>query len=235
MPRLQALFFDVGDTLVFDNPPLPLRFAQAARAAGYAVGEAQLPSAWRQAEQVGLSAYLGGLETDDADVQRRSAAAALQALGYPAPTDAQWLDLGRTFASVSFVRCVPPEALALLDNLCGRGVRLGIISDWEATLPLVLDELGLSAYFETRSISACVGYRKPDARLFQHALGQMNVSPTDALHVGDWLELDVQGARDAGMPALLFDHARRAPQADCPRAETFAALAAYLEAVTTSS
>lgn len=235
MPRLQALFFDVGDTLVFDNPPLPLRFAQAARAAGYAVGEAQLPSAWRQAEQVGLSAYLGGLETDDADVQRRSAAAALQALGYPAPTDAQWLDLGRTFASVSFVRCVPPEALALLDNLCGRGVRLGIISDWEATLPLVLDELGLSAYFETRSISVCVGYRKPDARLFQHALGQMNVSPTDALHVGDWLELDVQGARDAGMPALLFDHARRAPQADCPRAETFAALAAYLEAVTTFS
>lgn len=235
MPRLQALFFDVGDTLVFDNPPLPMRFALAARAAGYAVGEAQLPSAWRQAEQVGLSAYLGGLDTEDADVQRRSAAAALQALGYPAPNDAQWLDLGRAFASVPFVRCVPPEALALLDNLCGRGVRLGIISDWEAALPVVLDQLGLSAYFETRSISACVGYRKPDARLFQHALAQMNVLPAEALHIGDWLELDVQGARNVGMPALLFDHARRAPHAECPRVETFAALAAYLEAVTTSS
>jgi len=232
MLRPRALFFDVGDTLVFDDPPLPMRFAQAAREAGYAVDGARLLSAWRFAEQAGLEAYLRGADTDAPDVQRRSAAAALAALGHSAPSDAQWRALGQAFVSAPFVRVVPPQARALLEMLRGRGVRLGLISDWEETLPLVLDALGLSHYFETVSVSSVVGCRKPEARLFQHALGRMNVPPAEALHIGDWLELDVRGAQSVGMPVLLFDHAGRAPHADCPRVETFAALAASLEALT---
>lgn len=232
MPKPEALFFDIGDTLVFDDPPIHLRFAQAAREAGFAIDNARLPHAWRQAEQVGLAAYLNGVDTDDAGVRRRSGAAALAALGYPAPTDAQWRALGEAFQRVPFVRVAAPQARALLELLGGRGVRLGVISDWEDTLPAVLDTLGLGGLFETVSVSASAGYRKPDARLFQHALAQMNVSSADALHIGDWLALDVRGAQSVGMPALLFDHARRAPQADCLRVETFAALVAYLEALT---
>ncbi len=231
MSGLHALFFDVGDTLVFDDPPLAGRFALAARASGYAVREARLPYAWRSAEHVALHAYLQGTDTDDPTVQRRSATAALDALGLPAPTDAQWRELGEAFVSVPFVRYVPLQAVALLDALRGRGVRLGIVSDWDAGLPAVLDDLGLGAYFETVSISSSVGCRKPDARLFQHALACMDVSASEALHIGDWLELDVQGAQSAGLRALLFDHARRAPQADCARVETFAALTTYLDAL----
>ncbi len=232
MPGPHAVFFDVGDTLVFDDPPLPRRFAQAARTAGFVLDDAHLFQAWRQAEQVGLEAYLDGNDTDDPDVRRRSAAAALAACGYPPPTDAQWRDLGAAFACVAFVRVVPPQALSLLGTLRGRGIRLGVISDWEETLPAVLDELGLAPYFETVSVSALVGHCKPDARLFEDALARMDVRPAHALHVGDWLELDVRGAQNVGMPGLLFDHAQRAPDADCPRVETFAALAAYLEALT---
>ncbi len=232
MPRPHALFFDVGDTLVFDDPPVSARFAQAARAAGFAVDDASLANAWRCAEHVGLEAYLAGTDTDDLLVQRRSAAAALKALGHAAPTDAQWRALGEAFAAVRFVRYVPPKAVALLDMLRGRGVRLGVISDWDEALPAVLDDLGLGGYFETVSISSVVGCRKPGARLFQHALDQTNVPPADALHVGDWLELDVRGAQGVGMHAVLFDHAGRAPQADGVRVETFAALASYLDALT---
>lgn len=229
---LCAVFFDIGDTLVFDDPPLPQRFAQAARAQGYAVDDVVLPRAWREAERVGLDAYLGGTDADNPEVQRRSATAALTALGHSAPTDTQWRELGEAFSRVPFVRVVPPEARALLELLHARGVRLGVISDWDNALPVILEELQLRRYFETLSVSASVGWRKPDARLFADALAQMNVRPAEALHVGDWLELDVQGARSVGMPAALFDHAGRAPHADCARVETLPALAAYLEALT---
>lgn len=235
MSRLHVLFFDVGDTLVFDDPPIGARFALAAREAGYGVDATRLPDAWQLAEHVGLEAYMRGLDTDDPGVQRRSAAAALGALGHCAPSDAQWRDLGRAFVSVPFARSVPPQAVALLEMLRGRGVRLGVISDWNEALPAVLDGLGLGRYFETASVSSVVGCRKPDARLFQHALMQMNVLPADALHIGDWLELDVRGAQGVGMRAVLFDHAGRAPDADCVRVETFPALAAYLDALTASS
>ncbi len=232
MGRLGALFFDVGDTLVFDDPPIGVRFAHAARVAGFAVNDARLPQAWRFAERVGLDAYLAGTDTDDPDVQRRSAAAALEAIGYAALGEAQWHALGQTFVSVPFVRYVPAQVFDLLALLRGRGLRLGIISDWEATLPTVLDELGLSPFFETVSVSAVVGCRKPNPRLFEHALGQMNVLPSEVLHVGDWWELDVRGAQSVGMGALLFDHAGRAPHVSCPRVETFAALASYVDALT---
>lgn len=228
----RALFFDVGDTLVFDQPPIARRFADAARACGFAVDAVRLPQAWRAAEQGGLQAYLAGHDTDDPDMQRRSATAALLALGHDAPSDAQWGELGAAFLSQPFVRIVPPEALALLERLHQCGVRLGVISDWEPTLPAVLDELGLAQFFETVAVSSVVGCRKPGLRLFQHALAQMDVPPQLALHVGDWWELDVRGAQAAGMGAVLFDHARRAPDANCPRAETFAALAASLEKLT---
>lgn len=232
MPSPHALFFDIGDTLVFDDPPLPQRFAAAARAQGFAINDALMPQAWRQVEQVGLEAYLSGTDKEDPALQRRSADLALTALRHTPLTDTQWRALGEAFPAVPFVRVVLPQARALLDMLAGRGVRLGVISDWEDDLPDLLEQLDLRRYFETLSVSGIVGHRKPDARLFQDALTQMDVRPADALHIGDWLELDIQGARNVGMPTLLFDHAGRVPDADCPRVETLPGLAAYLEALT---
>ena len=77
-------------------------------------------------------------------------------------------------------------------------------------------------------MSATVGCTKPDRRLFQEALRQMGVTAETALHVGDWYELDVQGARSVGMTSILFDHQQRRPDADCPRVESFDELAAFL-------
>ncbi len=55
-------------------------------------------------------------------------------------------------------------------------------------------------------VSAGAGYEKPDPRIFQHALSLAEVEPAEAVFVGDRLDVDVGGAKAAGMRAIWFNH-----------------------------
>lgn len=233
MAAIEAVFFDIGDTLVFDSPPLPERLASAARSAGLTLDPARLPQAFRVAEAFGVQKYVDGIAWDAPGALREIMAVLLAALQQPPLTDSQWTAIASAFASAPFKRYAPPEAYALLTELTRRGFLLGAISDWEDTLPDVLTELGLLPYFRALSVSACVGVTKPNPRLFEDALAQLSLPPDACLHVGDWYELDVAGARAAGMNALLFDWAGRHPDADCPRVTTWDQLSDYLLALGT--
>lgn len=228
MTKIQAIFFDIGDTLVFDSPPLPERLASAARSAGLTLDPARLPEAFRTAEAFAVQRYVDGVAWDAPGALRDVVEVLLSAMAHPPLTDSQWAMLASAFASAPFTRYVPPEAHALLTELTRRGFLLGAISDWEDTLPDVLAELGLLPCFRALSISACVGVTKPNPLLFEDALAQTNLLPDACLHVGDWYELDVAGARTAGMSALLFDWAERRPDTDCPRVTTWEQLSGYL-------
>ena len=56
--------------------------------------------------------------------------------------------------------------------------------------------------------SAATGAAKPDPAIFRRALGLLGVEANAAVHVGDSLDKDIAGARDAGIRAILV--ARRA-------------------------
>ena len=225
---VQAIFFDIGDTLVFDDPPLPQRLASAFRAIGLSVDEAKYPRAYRIGEAFAAAQYVRGIPWEDPDSLGKALRLILNALELPVP---DLPDLLRRFAAVPFTRRVHPEALGLLAELQKRGFILGGISDWETTLPELLMKLGITPYFDALAVSEIVGAAKPDPRLFQEALRQAKVAPEHSLHIGDWFELDVAGAQAAGMSALLFDWAERRPNADCQRVVTFSQLASYLRSL----
>jgi FMN phosphatase YigB (HAD superfamily) len=63
----------------------------------------------------------------------------------------------------------------------------------------------LAQYFDVLIDSKLVGFEKPDPRIFQPALAGLGVAPEEALYVGDLYEVDVIGARRAGMAAVLLD------------------------------
>lgn len=231
MQAVRAIFFDIGDTLVFDEPPLCERVGLAIQAAGIPFDPARLSQAFRSGEDYALMHYLNGLPWDDPAVMRESTARILDALGVPPLPDEGRRALRDAFAAVPFTRRAHPQAIPLLEELRRRGFLVGAISDWEETLPELLAELALAPHLDALAVSARVGVTKPAPALFQEALRQANAQPESSLHVGDWYALDVAGARAAGMQALLFDHAGRAPQADCPRVQTFDALRAYLRAL----
>jgi putative hydrolase of the HAD superfamily len=104
---------------------------------------------------------------------------------------------------------VYPEVPAVLADLRARGLRLGVISNWDERLPLVLERLGLTPAFDAVVYSSEVGVEKPDRRIFAEALRRLGVAPEEALHVGDSALEDVEGAVAAGMEAVRLD--RRGP------------------------
>lgn len=63
---------------------------------------------------------------------------------------------------------------------------------------------GLLPYFDTITDSSSVGVKKPDAKIFNHALTVAKVLPQEAVMIGDSLEADIQGALAVGMHAIHF-------------------------------
>jgi putative hydrolase of the HAD superfamily len=102
---------------------------------------------------------------------------------------------------------VYPDVREVLDALRARGVKLLVVSNWDSTLPALLDRLGLTSYFDGVIVSALVGSSKPAREIFETALLAAGVAPHEALHIGDSPSEDYDGARNAGLPALLLDRA----------------------------
>jgi putative hydrolase of the HAD superfamily len=117
------------------------------------------------------------------------------------------------------------DVIPVLDALRSAGVRLGIVSNWDSRLPAVLEATGLADRFDALAVSHLEGVEKPDPRLFYCALERLGARPEEALHVGNAPELDLDGARAAGVRGLLIDRAARRPRS----AEAFADLTPVLE------
>jgi len=84
-----------------------------------------------------------------------------------------------------------------------RRYRLAVISNTMSDTPrYVLRRVGLHGYFEVILCSRDLGVRKPHPRIFRYVLERMGVEPERAVHVGDSLEADVEGALRAGMAAI---------------------------------
>lgn len=94
-------------------------------------------------------------------------------------------------------------------RLTDRGIRVGIISNWDRRLEGLLGGLGLGSYLSTVVSSASVGLHKPDPRIFQLACDRLDVSAKDAAHVGDHHYADIVGASAVGMTPVLIDRMDR--------------------------
>jgi glucose-1-phosphatase len=93
--------------------------------------------------------------------------------------------------ALAMVDSIPPDyQTALLSN--------SNLLHW----PRVMNDMGLGAKFEHRFASHLIGKIKPDAAAFEHVLDSMGVVPAQVLFLDDNL-LNVQAARDLGMPAQL--------------------------------
>jgi putative hydrolase of the HAD superfamily len=94
---------------------------------------------------------------------------------------------------------------ALLEALRARNLRLGLVSNafdpgW--LLHRDLDELGVGERLDFAVFSSEVGMRKPHPAIFRRALEALEVSPEEALFVGDRLYEDVRGAGEVGMTTV---------------------------------
>ena len=102
---------------------------------------------------------------------------------------------------------------AVLERLRGAGLILGVVSNFEAWLERLLDELEVTDYFAVMVVSGVEGMEKPDPRLFELAMTRAGVAPQVSVYVGDNPEFDVDPALAVGMFPILIDRRGRFPEA----------------------
>ena len=98
-----------------------------------------------------------------------------------------------------------PDAETSLAELKSSGFRLGVLSNYDSRLFDVLDQLDLARHFEVVVISWQAGAAKPDSRIFLHAARKLDIPAQRIVHVGNSLTDDYEGARRAGLGAVLLD------------------------------
>ncbi len=193
---VKAVFVDAANTLLKPREPVGVTYARAARTHGIdadpVVVEHQFRAALRLRRglaQVGDGrAYWAGVVA--ASVGADDAALNEALYEHYAHPRAWWVDT---------------EALRVLAGFARRGVRLGIISNFDTRLRTLYNRFALDRMFPILVCSAEVEVQKPDPEIFTLACACAGVSPRNAVHVGDDPETDVAGANHAGLVGLQYD------------------------------
>jgi putative hydrolase of the HAD superfamily len=106
-----------------------------------------------------------------------------------------------------------PDVLPALEQWRRIGIQLGVLSNFDSRLYFVLKALKLEEFFTSITISSQAGVAKPDPKIFAIALEKHHCQPQDAWHIGDSLKEDYQGAKAAGLRAILLERTEQLVEA----------------------
>src|SRR5262245_15909335 len=192
-PELDAVTVDgYGTLLQLADPVPPLRAALTAR--GVDRSDDDVARAFRAEVAYYRPRAIEGRDADSlASLRRDCVAVFLHDLGDPIQPDG-FVD---AFMGALVFEEVP-GASETLRMLRGRGLRLGVVANWDCALPGHLEQLGLDALVDTIVTSARAGVAKPDPAIFALALSELGVDAGRAVHVGDE-PCDEDGAGAAGV------------------------------------
>ena len=201
---MRAVFLDAMGTLLDLASPGDALVAELRRTHDIELDELQAQRAFDEEIRYYRSHHLQGRDGDSlADLRMRCAEvlhANLPASVRPRISCDELLPV--LHACLRFT--VFDDVVEALVRLRERELVLVVLSNWDISLPEVLDELGLLSMLDGVLSSASVGHPKPAPAIFGAALELAGVSAGEALHVGDSPELDVRGALGAGIAAVLL-------------------------------
>jgi putative hydrolase of the HAD superfamily len=227
---VRGVLFDVDDTLVDHSG------AQRAAIVAYLASlgldhDAAAVRRWRDAEERHFGRHLTGELTfqgqrrarvremlaGNGDAEIDDATADGWFAGYTAHFEANWT----TYDDVG----------AALAMVASRALPVGIVTNVGADHQRrKLAMVGLADCFDVVVGLDTLGFGKPDPRVFHHACELLGTQPSDTFFVGDRLDHDAVGARDAGLRAVWLDRSGFAGN-DVPAGVTRLTSLAELEAV----
>jgi putative hydrolase of the HAD superfamily len=214
---IRVVFFDAGETLVHPYPSFMGLFESTCDKRGVCVETRALPC------------VAGGLLAELEVKQRTGFTFStsheesrafwldfyLRLLAGLGLSDGEGLadDLYRTFTDpANYV--LYEDVVETLQGLETRGLDIGLISNFEAWLEGLLERLGVLGFFRHLYISGQVGKEKPHRDIFDMALEGAGVDPQQAMHVGDSLSSDVNGARAVGLVPVMIDRMNHHQETD---------------------
>ena len=225
---LRTVFLDAGGVLLFPNW---VRISEALARHGVAVTPEALaaadPIARKQIDDRQTIAV-----TNDANRGWLFFNLILTAAGVPISdaTTAALDELHVYHQKNNLWELVPDGVGPALEALAALGLRMTVVSNANGTLCAHMDRLGLSRYVHCVLDSCDFGVEKPDPRLFEIALERSGAEAATTIHVGDLYQVDVVGARAAGLRGVLLDEKGLYEGVDCPRVRSLAELVSRIQA-----
>jgi putative hydrolase of the HAD superfamily len=231
---ITAVTLDVGNTLLFCDPPPPVIYANALGERGRSVTPEEVApvfrDVWSQMQRLTVpgrdrySSIPGG--------ERAWWGKFLQEVLLQLDHDADWQilldDLYAAFAEPRLWQ-VYPEVRATMDRLADEGLRLAVISNWDGRLPEILETHDLARYFEEITVSSIEQVEKPSVEIFHRTVARLGVAAGKTMHVGDSLRDDYQGAEGAGLVPVLIDRRRLFTDGEYRRVEGLDGILALLD------
>lgn len=207
--QIKAVFFDAAGTLFTVNGSVGEIYTRLARTYGKEVAVQDLEAGFRRCFATAPPmAFPGTLPEQVLTLEKQWWYDLVQSVFAPLgpfPQFAAYFDALFAYFARTEAWQLYPETADTLTALHARGLRLGVISNFDSRLFRLLDGFAISCFFDPIVISTQAGYAKPAVEIFTQALAQHNLRSEEAVHVGDSLQMDIAGASAAGLLPVFID------------------------------
>ncbi|HJT15963.1 MAG TPA: HAD family hydrolase [Thermoanaerobaculia bacterium] len=222
MKRFETVFLDAGGVLVWPNWS---RVADALSAHGVPADAKKLEAADPLARYELDRAHVVDASTD----QRRSRSffdLVFEEAGIEVSdrTAAAMQDVLAYHKVHNLWENVPDFVKPALRELRADGYKLAVVSNANGTVQKLFERVGLAPLVDMIFDSQIEGMEKPDPRFFELAITRSGARAHATVHVGDFYNIDVVGARRASLLPVLVDEIDLRRDADCARIRSIAEL-----------
>jgi len=228
MPKIDTLLLDAGGVLVVPNWT---RVSEVLQRHGVEA-PAEAMRAAEPAVKFAIDTFVGVSTSSDAKRWGDYLEGVLTTAGVPlnGPTLEALREVRAYHAANNLWEEVPKDVVPALERIRRLGLTVAVASNANGTVQRAFDRLGLSSYFDVVCDSHFEGVEKPQPRFFEIVLERCGGKPGTTLHVGDLYHVDIVGARNSGLSAILLDRDDQYGDFDVERVRTLGELADRLEA-----
>jgi len=205
---IKAVFFDLYNTLLHYEPFREEIEAQALKEFGFEKHTDDFRYPFLKADEYFFGENARSRVNDRPEDEKRAVYLRYQQIvlgeaGIPAePRIVQ--AVVRRWSQTKFDQVLFEDVLPTLKDLKGNYL-LGLISNIDSDIEPMLRKLGLLPLLEIIVTSLETGYTKPHPAIFNAAIERAGVAADEVLYIGDQYQIDVIGAAETGMKAVLLD------------------------------
>lgn len=231
--QIKAVFFDAADTLFRVKGGVGTVYSSVAKKYGANSSPQKIQEAFGKVFKYAPPLAFGHISVDERKICEKRwwhnvVRNVFEEVGMIEKFDNYFDELFETFRRKAWE--LFPETKDVLSLLKRRGLKLGVISNFDSRVYDVCTDLGIIEFFDSFVISSEAGFAKPSPEIFSLALQINRVTPSECVHIGDSLNLDFNGARTVGIKAFLIDREERYnTRNDIDRIENLADIIRFLD------